>query len=142
MTPPVLVMVNACTARAGKAEAAGGAVTWSRPHWTRLQLILVNNWLPVSGPDWPSRAVLLWFLASAVQAARWASVTRARRRRRRARCCRTAADRGAGVGGDDERAADLAVAAALGHSVRVYRTGGCRVSSYVSYFLLLFGLLL
>ncbi len=72
MAPPlVLVMTRFCGARSGNCGIGGGASTWSWPNSASVQLILLNNWAPVSGPFWPSRAWVLTFWAAPIQAARW-----------------------------------------------------------------------
>src|ERR1700690_1265462 len=75
ITPPVLVMTRFCGARSGKTGGARGVTTWGWPNRSRVQLILLNNWAPVSGPLWPRRDWLRAFWAAATQAIRWLSVS-------------------------------------------------------------------
>src|ERR1035441_6810062 len=54
-TPPVLVMEKLAGARSGNCGRSGGASTWASPNWDSVQLILMNNWKPLSEPLWLKR---------------------------------------------------------------------------------------
>src|ERR1035441_10204169 len=88
-TPPVLVMENRAGARSGNCGRSGGASTWASPNWDSVQLILMNNWKPLSEPLWLKRLLLFASLAAAIQAVRWTSASARQRAATRLRVMRT-----------------------------------------------------
>src|SRR5208282_1053315 len=87
--PTSLAMTRFCGPSTGNCGRAGGASTWVWPNSASVQLILLNNCWPVSGPLWPRRLTLLTPLPAAVQAARWASWSARQRAVTRVRIART-----------------------------------------------------